>query len=55
MLFGDAQLSEPLSDPPIVLDAVNSSTESAIEAGFLLPVDAALIVADAETSNIGGS
>jgi len=55
MLFGDAQLSELYPTHQSYLDAVNSSTESAIEAGFLLPVDAALIVADAETSNIGGS
>jgi hypothetical protein len=55
MLFGDAQLSELYPTHQSYLDAVNSSTESAIEAGFLLPVDAALIVADAEASNIGGS
>ena len=36
------------------LDAVNASVDAAIDGGFLLPVDAALIVADAEASGIGG-
>jgi hypothetical protein len=36
------------------VDAITSTTESAVEAGFILPVDAALIVAAAEASDIGG-
>ena len=35
------------------LDAVNASTQSAVDGGYLLPVDAALIVAWAEASDIG--
>jgi len=53
-LFDDAQLAELYPTHQEYLDAVNASTESAIDGGFLLPVDAALIVEDAESSDIGG-
>jgi hypothetical protein len=53
-LFDDAELAELYPTHQSYLDAVTSSTDSAVEAGFLLPVDAALIVADAEASDIGG-
>lgn len=53
-LFDDAQLSELYPTEQAYLDAVTLATESAVEGGFLLPVDAALILTDAETSGIGG-
>lgn len=53
-LFDDAELAELYPTHQSYLDAVTSSTDSAVDAGFLLPVDAALIVADAEASDIGG-
>lgn len=53
-LFDDAQLSELYPTEQAYVDAVRASTDAAVEAGFLLPEDAALIVADAETSGIGG-
>jgi hypothetical protein len=54
MLFDEAQLAELYPTEQAYVDAVSASTQSAVEAGFLLPVDAALIVADAEASGIGG-
>lgn len=54
VLFDDAQLLELYPTRQSYLDAVNSATDSAVEAGFLLQVDAALIIADAEASDIGG-
>jgi hypothetical protein len=53
-LFDDEQLSALYPTEQDYLDAVNTSVEAAVEAGFLLPPDAALIVADAESSGIGG-
>lgn len=53
-VFDEAQLSELYPTERGYVDAVNASAQSAVEAGFLLPVDAALIVADAEASGIGG-
>ena len=53
-LFDDAQLLELYPTHQEYVDAVNSSMDSAIAAGFLLPVDAALIIAQAEGSEIGG-
>jgi hypothetical protein len=53
-LFDDAQLSELYPTEQEYVDAVRASTDAAVAAGFLLPPDAALIVADAETSGIGG-
>jgi len=53
-LFDDAQLAELYPTHQGYLDAVNSSTQAAVDAGFLLPPDAALIVTDAENSGIGG-
>ena len=53
MLFDDAQLAELYPTRDTFLDAVNTSTQSAVDGGYLLPVDAALIVAWAEGSNIG--
>jgi len=54
MRFDDAKLAELYPTHQTYLDAVNSSTERAVEAGFILPVDAALIIAAAEASDIGG-
>ncbi|MGB5310574.1 MAG: alpha/beta hydrolase domain-containing protein, partial [Polyangiales bacterium] len=53
-LFDDEQLGELYPTEQDYLDAVNASVEAAVDAGFLLPPDAALIVADAENSGIGG-
>jgi hypothetical protein len=53
-LFDDAELAELYPTHDAYLDAVNSATDSAVDAGFVLPVDAALIIADAEASDIGG-
>ena len=53
MLFDDAQLAELYPTRDTYLDAVNASTQSAVDGGYLLPVDAALIVAWAEASDIG--
>ena len=53
-LFDEAQLSELYPTEQDYLDAVNASVDAAVEAGYLLPPDAALIVADAVESGIGG-
>jgi hypothetical protein len=53
-LFDDTMLGELYPTHQSYLDAVNSTTESAVAAGFVLPVDAALIIAAAEDSDIGG-
>jgi hypothetical protein len=54
-LFDAAQLAELYPTEQDYLNAVNASVDAAVEAGYLLPPDAALIVADAEESGIGGS
>jgi hypothetical protein len=53
-LFDDEQLGELYPTEQDYLDAVNASVDVAVDAGFLLPPDAALIAADAENSGIGG-
>lgn len=53
-LFDEQQLSELYPTEQDYLDAVNESVDAAVDEGFLLPEDAALIVADAESSGIGG-
>jgi hypothetical protein len=53
-LFDDAELASLYPTHEAYVDAITSTTESAVEAGFILPVDAALIVAAAEASDIGG-
>ncbi|TFH31862.1 MAG: hypothetical protein E4H00_02655 [Myxococcales bacterium] len=53
-LLDGAELLELYPTHQDYLDAVNSSTQTAVEAGFILPSDAALIIADAESSDIGG-
>ena len=54
-LFDDTQLAELYPTDQDYVDAVTDSVNSAVEAGFLLPVDAELIVTDAGESGIGGS
>lgn len=54
MLFHEAKLTELYPTETDYVEAVRTSTEAAVAAGFLLPPDAALIVADAEASGIGG-
>ena len=54
-LFDDAQLSELYPTEQVYIDAVTASVDAAVENGYLLPVDAALILSDAEASGIGGS
>jgi hypothetical protein len=53
-LFDGEQLAELYPTEQDYLDAVNASVEAAVEAGYLLPPDAALIIEDAEESGIGG-
>ena len=52
-LFDEAMLAELYPTRQMYLDAVYDTTERAVEAGFLLPVDADLIIAAAEASDIG--
>jgi hypothetical protein len=54
LLFDGAELATLYPTHQEYVDAVHASTDGAVAAGFLLPVDAALIVAAAENSNIGG-
>jgi hypothetical protein len=54
MLFSEAELAELYPTEADYVEAVRTSTEAAVAAGFLLAPDAALIVADAEASGIGG-
>jgi hypothetical protein len=53
-LFDDAQLAELYPTAESYLEAVNKSVDALVDAGFLLPPDAALIITDAEASGIGG-
>ena len=53
-LFDDSLLAELYPTEESYRDAVNASVDAAVEARFLLSADAALIVADAEASGIGG-
>ena len=52
-LFDEAMLAALYPTGDTYLDAVNSTTQSAVAAGFILPVDAALIIAAAQASGIG--
>lgn len=52
-LFDEAQLAALYPTHEAYVDAVTSSTQSAVGAGFILPADAALIIAAAEASDIG--
>jgi len=52
-LLDSAKLSELYPTHQSYVDAVRSSTQSAVDAGFLLPPDAALINTQAEGSDIG--
>jgi hypothetical protein len=49
----EAQLNELYPTEQSYLDAVTLATNRAVAAGFLLPPDAALMLADPETSGIG--
>jgi hypothetical protein len=53
-LFDGAELFELYPTHQDYLDAVNTTTQTAVDGGFILPPDAALIIADAESSDIGG-
>ena len=53
-LFDSAQLTELYPTRATYLDAVRASVEGAVDAGYLLPPDAALILAWEEASDIGG-
>jgi hypothetical protein len=53
-LFDDEQLAELYPTEQDYLDAVETAVDAAVDEGFLLPVDAALIVSDAKASGIGG-
>lgn len=52
-LFDETTLAELYPTGEAYLDAVNSTTQSAVAMGFVLPADAALILAAAEASGIG--
>lgn len=54
-LFDDAQLAALYPTEQAYIDAVTTSTEAAVDAGFILEADAALIIAAAEASGIGGN
>ncbi|MFT4615061.1 MAG: hypothetical protein ACI9NT_002213 [Bacteroidia bacterium] len=49
-LFDEAQLQALYPDKQAYIDAIDTTTDSAVEAGFLLPKDAALIKERARTS-----
>ena len=53
-MFADEQLAGLYPTEQDYLDAVNAAVDAAVAGGYLLSVDAALIVADAEGSGIGG-
>jgi Alpha/beta hydrolase domain len=49
-LFDDAQLSTLYPDKQAYIDAIDTATDSAVGAGFIVPADGALIKARARTS-----
>ena len=53
--FDEAKLAELYTDHESYVSAFNAATDSAVEAGFILPPDAELMKAYAESSDIGGS
>ena len=53
-LFDDTQLGDLYPTEQGYVDAVTGTTEAAVAAGFVLQVDANLIIAAAEDSDIGG-
>jgi hypothetical protein len=54
VLFDEATLAALYPDKASYVNAIDTTTDSAVAAGFLLPADAALIKARARTSEIGG-
>lgn len=52
--FDDAKLAALYPDHDAYVSAVNEATDRAVDAGYILPPDAALIKAAAEESDIGG-
>lgn len=53
-LFDEAQISALYPDKQTYIDAIDKSSDEAVAAGFLLPVDAELIKTRARTSDIAG-
>jgi hypothetical protein len=53
-LFDDATMATLYPDSETYVNAIDESTDAAVDAGFLLPVDADLIKERARTSGIGG-
>lgn len=53
-LFDDARMTELYPTHEAYVEAITNTTNIAVEAGFILPPDAALIIAGAEASDIGG-
>jgi Alpha/beta hydrolase domain len=50
LLFDDAQLSTLYPDKQTYINAIDTTTDSAVDAGFIVPADGALIKARARTS-----
>lgn len=52
-LFDDARMAELYPTHEAYVDAITNTTNAAVDAGFILPPDAALIIAAAQASDIG--
>jgi hypothetical protein len=52
-LFDDATLATLYPNKQAYIDAIDSTTDAAVNAGFLLPIDAGLIKDRARSSGIG--
>jgi len=52
LLFDDAQLSTLYPDKQTYINAIDTATDSAVDAGFIVPADGALIKARARSSDI---
>lgn len=53
-LFDETELAALYPTHDAYVNAITTTTNSAVDAGFILPPDAALIIEAAETSDIGG-
>jgi len=51
--FDEATLDRLYADHEAYVDAVSAATQAAVDAGFVLPADADLIIAAAENSDVG--
>ncbi|MDH4040430.1 MAG: alpha/beta hydrolase domain-containing protein, partial [Gammaproteobacteria bacterium] len=53
-LFDEVRLGSLYPTHQAYVDAIDKTTDAAVDAGVLLPADAELIKANARTSGIGG-